>query len=165
MLEYLLHILLLQQRTGGVPWRAEICEFYSGIVRQRGRDGGHIELEAGSLKRDFHEGDIIDLGGDAVHAVGGRAGEDLVLSGDAEGAEEGVDGFIGANAYKEVVGGEGLRGVSVRVAEVAEVLLEFDLVAAYFFQLIWRMVVSQGLRVGVSIQAEQVDVNRCAESV
>jgi hypothetical protein len=69
------------------------------------------------------------LRGDAVHAVGGRAGEDLFAAGDAEGAEEGVDGFVGADADEEVFGGERFCRVGVGVAEVAEELLEVCLVA------------------------------------
>jgi len=63
------------------------------------------------------------LRGYAVHSVGWWAGEDLVAAGDAETADQGVDGFVGADAYEEVFGGEGFGSVCVGVAEVAEELL------------------------------------------
>jgi hypothetical protein len=69
------------------------------------------------------------LGGHAIHAVCGRADEDLLATGDAEGANEGIDGFVRADADEEVVWGEGFGGVGVGVAEVAELLLELYLVA------------------------------------
>jgi hypothetical protein len=69
------------------------------------------------------------LCGDAIHAVCGRTCEDLLFAGYAEGADKGVDGFIGADADEEVGGCDGLGGVGVGVAEVAEELLEFFLVA------------------------------------
>jgi len=51
------------------------------------------------------------------------------VGGDAEGADEGVNGFVGADADEEVVGSEGFRGVDIYVAIVAEALLEVYLVA------------------------------------
>ena len=66
----------------------------------------------------FHDADVVYLGGDGVHAVGGRAGEDFVAARDAEGAEKGVDCFVAAYADEEVGGGEILFGVYVGVAEV-----------------------------------------------
>jgi hypothetical protein len=68
---------------------------------------------------------------DGVHPVGGRADQDAILAWHAEGAEEGVDGFIGADADEEVGRGEGLGGVGVGVAEVAEELLEVVLVGVW----------------------------------
>jgi len=47
----------------------------------------------------------------------------------AEGAEQGVDGFVGADADEEVGGVQVFGCVRVGVAEVAEELLEFVLVA------------------------------------
>ena len=67
--------------------------------------------------------------GDAVHAVGGRAGEDFVASWDAEAAEERIDGFVRADAHEEVVWSEVLGRVDVSVAEVAEEFFKGDLVA------------------------------------
>ena len=87
-------------------------------------------MEAWCLQRDFNERDVVDLSGDAVHSISGRADEDLVFAWDAEGAEERIDGFVGADTHEEVVGCESFRGVSVRVTEVAKVLLEFYLVSA-----------------------------------
>jgi hypothetical protein len=65
----------------------------------------------------------------AIHAICGRANEDLLASGDTEGADEGVNGFIGADADEEVGWGEGLGGVMVGIAEGAELLFEVFLVA------------------------------------
>jgi hypothetical protein len=69
------------------------------------------------------------LGGHAVHAVGGRADEDLLAAGDAESADERVDGFIGADADEEVVRGERFGGVVVGIAEGAELLFEVVLMS------------------------------------
>jgi hypothetical protein len=78
---------------------------------------------------------------DAVHAVGGRADEDLIARGDAEAAQQGVDGLVAADAYEQVCRADGLGGVSVGVAEGAEEGLQVVLV-----------------RVGVAIEAEEVDL-------
>jgi N-acetylglutamate synthase-like GNAT family acetyltransferase len=69
------------------------------------------------------------LGGNRVHAVGGRARQDLVFARGAEGADKSVNGFIAANTDEEVVGCQVLFCVGVGVAEVAEQLLELRLVA------------------------------------
>jgi hypothetical protein len=69
------------------------------------------------------------LRGDAVHAIGGRAGEDFVSPRDAEAAEERIDSFVRADAHEEVVWGEALGRVDVSVAEVAEEFFKGDLVA------------------------------------
>jgi vacuolar-type H+-ATPase subunit E/Vma4 len=60
------------------------------------------------------------LGGDGVHAVGRRAGEDLVDARSAEATEEGVDGFIRSYADEEIGRGEVAGGVVVGVAEGTE---------------------------------------------
>ena len=67
--------------------------------------------------------------GDAVHAVGGRAGEDFVAPWDAEAAKERIDGFVRADAYEEVVWGEVLGRMDVGVAEVAEEFFKGGLMA------------------------------------
>jgi hypothetical protein len=46
------------------------------------------------LKRNLDERDVVDLCGHAVHAIGRRADEDLLATGDAEGADKGVDSFV-----------------------------------------------------------------------
>jgi hypothetical protein len=86
-------------------------------------------LEARELQRDLDERDVVYLGADAVHAVGWGTDENAVARGDAEGAEEGVNGFVAADACEEVGGREGGGGVSVCVAQVAEELFEVVLVA------------------------------------
>jgi hypothetical protein len=64
------------------------------------------------------------LSGDTVHAIGRRAYEYLFAGRYAEGADEGIDGFIGADANEEVIRCERFRGMDVDVAIVAEVLFE-----------------------------------------
>ena len=109
-------MLFVQQRARRVSGRAEVRQFYGRVGGERGLDGGHVEAEARRDQRHLDERDVVDLCGYAVHAVCGRAREDLVFAWDAEGAEEGVDRFVGADAYEEVFGREGFRRVRVRVS-------------------------------------------------
>lgn len=53
------------------------------------------------------------------------------MAGLAEGAQEGVDGFIAANSDEDILGGDVFVCVSVRVAEIAEKLFKLMLVPAY----------------------------------
>lgn len=53
------------------------------------------------------EGDVVSLGGDGVHAVGWGTGENFVVPWYAEGADESVNDFVGADAHEEVGRGEG----------------------------------------------------------
>jgi hypothetical protein len=80
------------------------------------------------------------LCGDRVHSICWWTNEDFVAPGDAETAEEGIDCFIAADAYKEVFWSERFRGVDVGVAEVYEELFEGGLV-----------------RVGIPVQAKEID--------
>lgn len=93
---------------------------------------------------------------DAVHAVCGRADEDAVARGDAERAEEGVDGFVAADACEEVGGCEGSRGVRVCVAEVAEELLEVVLVAAIVLSVyyIGKIIIVRSRRTGIGVRED-----------
>lgn len=113
-----------EEGAGGVAWGAEVEKFDGGGFRgggEEGEDGGEVEGEGrGGEERDFDEGDVVDLRGDRVHAVGRGADEDAVEPRAAEGAEEGVDGFVGADAEEEVGGGQGEGAVRVGVAEGAE---------------------------------------------
>jgi hypothetical protein len=102
------------------------------------------------------------LCGHAVHAIGGRADEDFFAARDAKGANEGVDGFIGADADKEVVWSEGLGGVGVRIAECAKLLFEVDLVAVMLSVQLQLGQVKSFVRVWVAVQSEEINVNgRC----
>ena len=122
MVEDLRHGGLGDQSAGRVSRRAEVDELDGRVRREGGKDGGHVRVEGGSLEGDRVDGDVVDGGGDGVHAVGWGAGQDLGGSGGTEAAEEGVDGFVGADADEEVRGSQGFGGVGVGVAEVAEVL-------------------------------------------
>jgi hypothetical protein len=96
------------------------------------------------------------LCGHAVHAVGRRADENLFAAGNAEGTDEGINGFVRADADEEVVGGEGLGGVGVGIAEVAELLFELYLMTMlYFVSNTTRiMTVKVFVRVWVSVQSK-----------
>lgn len=102
-----------------------ICEgaSASGVGSGRGRGqrthlvDARAERAALELEVDLDDVDVVDLGADAVHAVGGRAHEDAVAAGDARDAEQEVDDLVGPDAEEEVVG----RG---DVAEGAQALLD-----------------------------------------
>ena len=70
------------------------------------------------------------MGTDGIHAIGWWTGKYLILPGDAEAAEESIDGFIGAHANEEILGFERLRGVVVSTTERAQKLLQFDLMSS-----------------------------------
>jgi hypothetical protein len=72
------------------------------------------------------------LGGHTVHAIRGWADEDLFAARNAEGADERIDRFIGADTDEEVAWAESLGSVSVGVAEGAELLFEVFLVAVSY---------------------------------
>lgn len=82
----------------------------------------------GGVEGHFDDFDVVDLGAYAVHAVGWGAGEDFVFAWYAEASEESIDGFVRAYAAEHVFWEEGLGGVVVGVSEVAEKLLELNLV-------------------------------------
>jgi len=92
--EELLDVGLLEEGSCGVAGRAQIGYFDMGVGLEGRGDGGDVEGEAGEEEGHGDEGDVVYLGGDAVHAVGRWAGEYLVFSWDAKGADEGVDGFV-----------------------------------------------------------------------
>jgi len=79
----------------------------------------------------------------------------------AEASEEGIDGFVAADAEEEVQWGESLGGVSVGGAEVTDKLLEVVLVAAERWVLIrcvYRMIhlttpTDQDIDLGLPVQA------------
>lgn len=114
-----LHVFFLEQLPRRVARRAEVCELYAWVRGERFLDGGDVEVERGELEGHFDERDVVDLRGDAVHAVCGWACQDLLLAWGAESADERVDGFVRAHAYEEVLWADVLRRVGVSVAEVA----------------------------------------------
>lgn len=131
MLEDAADVILGQQRAGGVSRGAQVDELdvVVGGVVEGGEDGGQVELEGrGGEQGHAVQGDVVDVGGDGVHAVGGGADQDAVTGGDTEAAQEGIDGLVGADADKEVVRGEGLVRVGTGAAQVAQLLLEGVLV-------------------------------------
>jgi len=130
------------QRAGGVAGGADVDELDGGVGGEGGGDGGDVEGEfGGGGQRHLDEADVVDLRGDAVHAVGGGADEDLIAGGDAETAQQGVDGLVAPDAHKQVCRADGLGSVGVGVAEGAEEGLQVVLV-----------------RVGVAVEAEEVDL-------
>jgi hypothetical protein len=64
-----------------------------------------VELEGSSLrnKRDLDDGDIVDLRGNVVHAVGGRGGQHGVLGRDTEDPVQHVNDLVGADAEEDPV--------------------------------------------------------------
>lgn len=119
----------MDQVRGRVAGRAEVDEF---DVRVGGEGGGNLVRDwlegVGCVQGHFDYLDVVGLGRDGVHAVGWRAGQDLVFAGGAEGTEEGVDGFITADADEKVVRGQGFLCVGFGVAQVAEELFKRHLV-------------------------------------
>lgn len=108
---------LVQQRAGGIARRAEIGNLDGRVGRERGRDGGHVEAKRGrGQQRHFDNGNVVDLRRDGVHAVCRGACQDAVLAGDAEAAQQGVDGLVAADTDEEVGRRERLFGVGVGVA-------------------------------------------------
>ena len=140
--EDLLDVGFGEQGAGGVARGAEVDELDAVVaVGEGGGDGGDVNGKVGrGEKRDLNEADVVDGGGDGVHAVRRGADENGVAAGDAEAAQQGVDGLVAADADEQVIRRDGARRVVVGVSEVAEELLELALV-----------------RVRVAVQAQEVD--------
>lgn len=86
----------------------------------RGKNRRRVEEECVLEKRDGYDFEIVDLCRDGVHSIRRGTREDLFFPWGTETAEEGIDCFVGADAYEEVGGREGRRSMDVCVAEVAD---------------------------------------------
>lgn len=141
VVEDLDYMFLGEEGAGRVAGGAKVGQLDVGLAGQGGGHGGDVEGELGG-GREGHldDVDVVDLGGHGVHAVRRGARQDAVLAGDAEAAQQGVDGLVAADADEQVLGADGLGGVGVRVAQPAEQLLQLGLV-----------------RVGVSVQTERIE--------
>lgn len=123
----------VDELSRGVAGGAKVDEL--DLLRAGGGENSGDSIDIGrevGLQVDLDDLDVVDLGGDGVHSVGRRAGQDLVLAGDTEHAEEGVDTFVRADTEEHVLGLDGFSGLHRArrgdVAKVAELLLELNLV-------------------------------------
>ncbi len=121
MLQHSLDVGLADQVGGRVARGAKVDHLDRWVGGEFCVDQVRLGVEGvRRVEWDFEDANVVDGGGDGVHAVRGRTCENLVDAWGAESAEEGIDCLIAADADEEVVWCQGLLRVNVSVAEINE---------------------------------------------
>ena len=103
----LLHVRGGHGLGGRVPWRAD--EDHLGVFVYNLEHRVDPQVERGG-QGNLLDGYIVDVGADAVHAVGGGGGNDIVKAWLAEDSKEHVDGLVGADPDENSKGEGGFVG-------------------------------------------------------